>query len=107
MPKIDHSASNNTNRTFQQRYYQVDQYWPKPNGPIILYIGGEVKFTQAPNGFVAVTVQKVGAKILAVEHRFYGQSVSNEDLSTYRYLMDQQALADLKHFKESYERQLG
>ncbi|CAH0473836.1 unnamed protein product [Peronospora belbahrii] len=107
MPKIDHSASNNTNRTFQQRYYQVDQYWPKPNGPIILYIDGEVKFTQAPNGFVAVTVQKFGAKILAVEHRFYGQSVPNEDLSTYRYLMDQQALADLKHFKESYERQLG
>ncbi|KAL4155574.1 hypothetical protein PRNP1_007682 [Phytophthora ramorum] len=106
--QVDHWASD-SNATFQQRYYQVDKFWKAPNGPVILYIGGEGALEQAPAGFVHVIAQKFGAKILALEHRFYGKSIPNGDLSTtnYRYLTVQQALADLKHFKESYQKQLG
>ncbi|POM57551.1 Serine protease family S28, partial [Phytophthora palmivora] len=105
---VDHFASD-SNATFQQRYYQVDKYWTKSDGPVILYIGGEGALEQAPGGFVHVIAQKFSAKILALEHRFYGKSTPNGDLSTenYRYLTVQQALADLKHFKESYQSQLG
>ncbi|ETM43215.1 hypothetical protein L914_11243 [Phytophthora nicotianae] len=105
---VDHFASDNTS-TFQQRYYEVDTFWSKPHGPVILYIGGEGAMEKAPAGFVQVIAQTFGAKILALEHRFYGKSIPNGDLSTenYRYLTVQQALADLKHFKESYQSQLG
>ncbi|OWZ08800.1 Serine protease [Phytophthora megakarya] len=105
---VDHFADEN-NATFQQRYYQVDKFWTKPDGPVILYIGGEGALEQAPGGFVHVIAQKFGAKILALEHRFYGKSTPNGDLTTenYRYLTVQQALADLKHFKESYQSQLS
>ncbi|CAI5744740.1 unnamed protein product [Peronospora destructor] len=78
MQEADHNA------TFQQRYYQVDKFWTKPTNPILLYIGGEGSLDQAPIGFVHVIAEKFGAKILALEHRFY----------------------DLKHFKESYQNQL-
>ncbi|KAG6966497.1 hypothetical protein JG687_00004816 [Phytophthora cactorum] len=105
---VDHFASDSS-ATFQQRYYEVDKFWSKPNGPVILYIGGEGALERAPAGFVHVIAQKFGAKILALEHRFYGKSIPNGDLSTenYQYLTVQQALADLKHFKESYQSQLG
>lgn len=48
------------------------------------------------------------AQILALEHRFYGESVPNGNLETanYRYLTVQQALADLKHFRDSYQQTL-
>ncbi|KAE9024294.1 hypothetical protein PR002_g11495 [Phytophthora rubi] len=107
--QLDHFSDANANATFQQRYYEVDEFWTAPSGPVILYIGGEGALEQAPAGFVHVIAQKFGAKIVALEHRFYGKSVPNGDLSTtnYRYLTVQQALADLKHFKESYQRQLG
>ncbi|EEY54987.1 serine protease family S28, putative [Phytophthora infestans T30-4] len=105
---VDHFASD-SNATFQQRYYEVNKFWSKPDGPVILYIGGEGAMEKAPAGFVHVIAQKFDAKILALEHRFYGRSIPNGDLSTenYRYLTVQQALADLKHFKESYQSQLG
>ncbi|RLN92056.1 hypothetical protein BBJ28_00017064 [Nothophytophthora sp. Chile5] len=113
--QIDHFASEtydfdpSVNTTFQQRYYEVSTYWTPPHGPVILYIGGEGALEKAPAGFVQVLAQQFGAKVLALEHRFYGKSVPNGVLSTenYRYLTVQQALADLKHFKESVQQQLG
>lgn len=47
-------------------------------------------------------------QILALEHRFYGKSIPNGNLETenYKYLTVQQALADLKHFRESYQKTL-
>ncbi|CEG41867.1 serine protease family [Plasmopara halstedii] len=105
---VDHFDAKN-NATFQQRYYEVNEFWNKPNGPIILYIGGEGALEHAPSGFVHVLAKTFGAKILALEHRFYGKSIPNGDLSTnnYQFLTVQQALADLKHFKESLQRSLG
>jgi pimeloyl-ACP methyl ester carboxylesterase len=44
---------------------------------------------------------------VALEHRFYGQSIPNGALSTanYRFLTVQQALADLAHFRDVYQRE--
>lgn len=68
--QIDHFASTSdsnddmtTNTTYQQRYYEVNTFWSKPNGPVILYIGGEGALTNAPSGFVSVLAQKFGAKV--------------------------------------------
>lgn len=107
--QLDHFASEDDhrqpNRTFLQRYYEVDTFWRRPDGPVILYIGGEGALTGAPQGFVRELAKHFGAKILALEHRFYGKSVPQNDLSVenLKYLRVEQALADLKHFKESYQ----
>ncbi|KAF1335987.1 Serine protease family s28, partial [Globisporangium splendens] len=111
--QIDHFASSSAvisakagNTTYQQRYYEDNTFWKQPNDPVILYIGGEGALASAPAGFVQVLAQRYGAKILALEHRFYGKSIPNGNLETenYKYLTVQQALADLKHFKESYQK---
>ncbi|TMW64699.1 hypothetical protein Poli38472_011579 [Pythium oligandrum] len=103
----DHFASDDS-KTFQQRFYESNTYWRSPDGPVILYIGGEGALTKTPGGYVDVLAKKWGAKVLALEHRFYGKSVPNNDLSTpnYKYLKVEQALADLKYFKEQYEETL-
>lgn len=48
------------------------------------------------------------AQILALEHRFYGESIPNGNLETdnYRFLTVEQALADLKHFREAYQQSM-
>lgn len=56
-------ASLTANVTFQQRYYEVNSFWRKPDGPVILYIGGEGVLTGAPAGFVHVLAEKFGAKV--------------------------------------------
>ncbi|DBA02672.1 TPA: hypothetical protein N0F65_010497 [Lagenidium giganteum] len=107
--KLDHfapdSEQSGPNATFQQRYYEVNTFWKSPDGPVILYIGGEGALKNAPQGFVQELAKLFGAKILALEHRFYGNSVPQNDLSVenLKYLRVEQALADLKHFKEAYQ----
>lgn len=48
-----------------------------------------------------------GAMIVAVEHRFYGQSIPTADSSTpnLKYLSTQQALADYAYFRVQYAEQ--
>ncbi|XP_038049369.1 thymus-specific serine protease-like [Patiria miniata] len=97
---LDHFEVQTTGQ-YQQKYYVVDQYWRKPDGPVFLYIGGEwtmnpYEFSNGPIADLAVTE---GALILAVEHRFYG-IISQEymKLDQLNYLSSQQALADLVSF---------
>lgn len=103
--KLDH-FSNTNNETFSQRYYVDDQYW-NGNGPIFFEIGGEGTLTGAPAGFIGALAQQYNALILALEHRFYGDSVPNNDASTenYQYLTVEQALADLSYFTDFYRKQ--
>lgn len=71
--QVDHFATNSNddsngnttvaNTTYQQRYYEVNTFWNKPNGPVILYIGGEGALLNAPAGFVSVIAEKFGAKV--------------------------------------------
>jgi hypothetical protein len=103
--RVDHFSESDTS-TFQQRFYEVNTHWKSPDGPVILSIGGEGALDRPPTGgFIDTLAQRWGAKVLALEHRFYGKSIPNNDLSTenYKYLTVQQALADLKYFKEQYE----
>ncbi|TDH64716.1 hypothetical protein CCR75_002475 [Bremia lactucae] len=98
---INHFAADQ-NATFQQRYYEVNEFWSNFTGPILLNIGGKGALEHAPAGFT----HTIAAKF---EHRFYGKSISNNNLSTenYQFLTVQQALADLKHFKDTYQSLLG
>ncbi|KDO29357.1 hypothetical protein SPRG_05893 [Saprolegnia parasitica CBS 223.65] len=91
---------------FLQRYYVDDTYWGgQDNSPIIMYIGGEGAMDKMPTGYIDVIANEHRAKIVALEHRFYGKSVPKDDLSTenLKFLTVEQALADLKVFIEAYQ----
>ncbi|KAF0686724.1 Aste57867_21472 [Aphanomyces stellatus] len=94
---------------FQQRFYVDDRFWGNhDSNPIILYIGGEGAMNQMPTGFVDVLAKEHKAKVVALEHRYYGESVPKNDLSTenLRFLTVEQALADLNHFIDEYTKTL-
>ena len=116
--RVDHFDGANP-ATFAQRYWVNDTFWKAgPDGSAdtavaarsvaFLCVGGE-----GPPLDASVVVKsihcndavelapKLGALIVALEHRYYGESVPTEDLSTrnLRYLSSHQALADLANFR--------
>lgn len=98
--KLDHFDPQN-NATWQQRYYDIDQYWDKENGPLFLYICGEGTCRKpADNSFVVNMAKKFNGRVLALEHRFYGMSQPTSDWSTQnlKYLTPDLGLADLAQF---------
>ena len=84
-----------------QRFYVDQTYWCGERCPIFLYIGGE-----GPQGapsdklFMAHLAKQHGALMVALEHRFYGESFPTPDMSVsnLRFLSSHQALADLARF---------
>ena len=68
---------------------------------MFLYIGGE-----GPQGapsdhlYMATLAKKEGALMVALEHRFYGESRPTTDMSVgnLKFLTSEQALGDLAHF---------
>ncbi|EFA76774.1 peptidase S28 family protein [Heterostelium album PN500] len=104
---LNHFDAEDT-RTFLQRYYVNDQYYDyKKGGPIILYINGEGPVSSPPNKPTDGTViyaQALGALIVTLEHRYYGDSSPFADLSTenLKFLSSRQALNDLAIFILDY-----
>ena len=97
------------NTTFTQKYFVDSQYYDKTNpGPVFYYIGGEGTLTGTPTGYVANLAQNYSALIVALEHRFYGDSVPDsipDPMTTpnLRYLSVDNALADLAAFTDYYK----
>eukprot|EP00243_Klebsormidium_subtile_P012519 TRINITY_DN768_c0_g1_i1.p1 TRINITY_DN768_c0_g1~~TRINITY_DN768_c0_g1_i1.p1 ORF type:complete len:480 (-),score=53.98 TRINITY_DN768_c0_g1_i1:196-1635(-) len=91
--------------TFPQRFYEFfDQFRP-PNGPVFLLICGEAPCDGIPDDYLRVLAEKLGAGIVALEHRFYGESFPAPDTSaaSLRLLSSKQALADLAAFRNFYQ----
>ncbi len=105
--KVDNFAANST--TFQQRYYVDDQYYTGGSAPIFYEIGGEGTLNGPPGGFIATLAKQYGAKLIALEHRFYGSSIPNDnsETSNLKYLTVEQALADLNAFTQFYKEKEG
>ncbi len=59
----------------------------------------------APGGYIQQLGQKYGALLIALEHRFYGESIPNGNVNSdnYQYLSVEQALADLASFTDYYK----
>lgn len=89
-------------RTYRQRFFLDDQYFDPEGGLIFLLIGGEGTLTGPPNGFLGEMAGAYGALLVALEHRFYGESLPNNSIETdnYQYLTVEQALADVAAFSD-------
>ena len=100
--QVDHSDA--SRGTYQQRYY-VDTTYYSSGGPVFIYIGGEGNLGGTPTGFVAEYAQQHKALIVALEHRWYGQSIPGDITSTpdLQTLTVDQALTDLATFVAWYD----
>lgn len=87
---------------FSQRYYIDETYGSKNDSPVFFYICGESACSKrALNGAIRSYAKKFHAKLVALEHRYYGESLPFDTLSTsnLRYLTTEAALDDLAYFQ--------
>lgn len=96
-----------SNATWQQRYWVNETFWTgNVNSPVFVYIEGEAAGSAADVvlGQHVELAQQFGALVVALEHRFYGESQPTGDLSTgsLKFLSSHQALADLARFIDEY-----
>eukprot|EP01126_Amoeba_proteus_P042160 TRINITY_DN4579_c0_g1_i3.p1 TRINITY_DN4579_c0_g1~~TRINITY_DN4579_c0_g1_i3.p1 ORF type:complete len:140 (-),score=24.02 TRINITY_DN4579_c0_g1_i3:545-964(-) len=94
--RLDHFASDH-GRTWKQRYWVKDTYFnPNLPGPLFVQFGEEEPASEGLVNNMAMTSygQQYGALLVAIEHRFYGNSQPLPDLSDLSLLSVDQALAD-------------
>ncbi|XP_029301856.1 thymus-specific serine protease-like [Cottoperca gobio] len=101
--QLDHFNRQDVN-TFAQRFFVNEAFWQRPDGPVFLFIGGEgpiYEFDVLAGHHVDMAAEH-GALLLALEHRFYGDSINPDGLKTENLadLSSQQALADLAVFHQ-------
>jgi hypothetical protein len=94
--------------TFKQRYF-VDYSYFKPGGPVFLNIGGEGPAGGSPGGGAATLGQQLGALLITIEHRYYGDSFPAplSDRATLRTLNIDTVMLDLAAFVRFMKAQLG
>ncbi|XP_037317852.2 thymus-specific serine protease [Pungitius pungitius] len=97
--------------TFPQRFFVNEAYWRRPDGPVFLYIGGEGPISESSvlAGHHVDMAEEHGALLLALEHRFYGDSINPDGLKTENLsgLSSQQALADSAAFHQHISQSFG
>ena len=89
---------------FSQRYYLDDQYATSSDAPVFFYICGEsVCRPQALSGEIREMAKKYHARLIALEHRYYGESLPRPSFSTsdLQYLTTDLALKDLAVFQQA------
>ncbi|XP_029963538.1 thymus-specific serine protease [Salarias fasciatus] len=100
---LDHFNRQDT-KTFAQKFFVNEAHWRRPDGPVFLYIGGEGPLfdLEVMAGHHVDVAEQHGALLVALEHRFYGDSINPDGLKTENLadLSSQQALADLAVFHQ-------
>jgi pimeloyl-ACP methyl ester carboxylesterase len=101
--RIDHFNPNDS-RTFQQRYV-FDTKYAKAGAasPVVFYICGEGNCMDGElGGSEQQLAEKLGANLVALEHRFYGESqpFAQMTASNLAYLTMEQAIEDLAEFQK-------
>jgi len=99
--KLDHTSLEDT-RTFEQRYFVYSDYAKGENAPVFLYIGSEAELSGiSPYRSYVQQAKKYNAHVIALEHRYYGQSQPFDELTAenLQYLNTDAVLADLANFQ--------
>ncbi|KZO95036.1 peptidase S28 [Calocera viscosa TUFC12733] len=103
---LDHFSPSPSNQTWEQRYWLNDRYYT-PGGPVFLFDTGEgpgeERFGVLDTGAVAILARETGGMALVLEHRYYGESMPVQNLSTdsLRWLNNAQSAADSARFMRS------
>mmetsp|Transcript_3352 Transcript_3352/g.12741 ORF Transcript_3352/g.12741 Transcript_3352/m.12741 type:complete len:459 (-) Transcript_3352:581-1957(-) len=102
--KLTHFSPGIKVGTFPQRYYFDEKH--KTKKIYVLYICNESPCNGIPDDYVRVYAEKLGAGIVALEHRFYGESIPFKSLSTEnmkQHLNVREVLADLAWFRQNFQ----
>lgn len=97
---IDHA--NPSLGHFTQRYFIDETYGKKNDSPVFFYICGEGTCSKDDlTGAIREYASTFHAKLVALEHRFYGRSIpfNNFAVSSLHYLTTKEALDDLAYFQ--------
>lgn len=103
---IDHTKP--ATGTFNQRYYIDETFSTSNNAPVFFYICGEAACSRsALSGAIRTMAEKYHAKLIALEHRYYGVSSPYQQLTTtnLKYLTIDNALKDLARFQQSISKE--
>jgi len=90
--------------TFDDRKTKIrvitDDRFYKPGGPVLFYTGneGKIELFCENTGFQREAAEKMGAKIVFMEHRYYGESIPDKK---FEFLSAEQALADFAHYLDN------
>ncbi|XP_066840710.1 LOW QUALITY PROTEIN: distal membrane-arm assembly complex protein 2 [Anser cygnoides] len=95
-------------RVLTQRFWINEEFWDRPAGPVFLVVGGESALSPLVlrGGHAVELARQHGALLVALEHRFYGDS-RGPGGAELRFLSSQQALADLAAFRLHLTRAWG
>lgn len=99
--KLDHKSSNP--ETFKQRYFIDSQYAVDSNSPVFYIICGEWNCAGTGSySFIENVAKKMKAHLVALEHRFYGESMPTNNLKpeNLQHLDLQSAIDDLATFQK-------
>ena len=102
--KLDH-FNVQVKSTFKQRYWVNADFWDEKNGPTFVSVCGEWRCNpESPSSFLGTMAKTSKARIVTLEHRYYGdtQPFSTEQggwsMENLQYLTADQALADVAFF---------
>ncbi|GIQ88019.1 peptidase S28, partial [Kipferlia bialata] len=99
---VDHFDKTNTD-VWAQKFYVNDTYYA-PGGPVLFFLGGEgpeSPRTLSGAFYINTFAKELGALMVAIEHRYYGESMPVDELTNEKmvYLSSAQALADFATFR--------
>ena len=97
--QVDHNTP--AAGTFHQRYHIDISYSDSDDDPVFFYLCGESTcHLSALTGAISEYAKRYHAKLVALEHRYYGESLPRPSYSTedLQYLSTAQALADAHEF---------
>ncbi len=100
--KFDHSKPSST-KTFKQRYFVDSHYAQNNNSPVFYIICGEWNCAGTGSySSVEAMAKKFKAHLVALEHRFYGESLPTTKLTTanLKTLTLESAIEDLATFQK-------
>ena len=93
--------------TFPQLYFWSTEFWRGPGSPVVLFTPGEVNASGygsylTSNRTTGRVAQEIGAAVIVLEHRYWGQSSPFAELSTgnMRYLTLENSISDLTRFAQ-------
>lgn len=99
--KLEHFSDNAT--TFKQRYFVDSQYAENESSPVFYIICGEWNCAGTGSyGYAVNLAKKVKAHLVALEHRYYGESLPMSTLSSsnLKNLNLESAIEDLAQFQK-------
>jgi pimeloyl-ACP methyl ester carboxylesterase len=95
------AASAAPSGTFKQHYWYTTEFADGPDSPVLFEFCGEAACSAGELGYVSDVAKVLHASIVALEHRYYGESSPFADLSLehMKYLTVHNALEDAAAFE--------